>query len=187
MTGDDEDDLGLFVREDDSQSNTVEKEHEPGNDAGLYGNMTPARIQKVKEYLSTLELVEKVDSNLETTETELSRAMTEQTALWDKLATFDATADDRFAEIIHERDEAIKIANKIADSKIKDLREQLPLKKAKYTEEMSECNQYVAAKEELVKKAKAEVVTAKTTKSELERQGGFELCSDVRDVQARMK
>jgi len=52
---------------------------------------------------------------------------------------------------------------------------------------MSKCTQRKAANEERVTKAKAEVVMAKTTMSELERQGGFELCSDVRGVQARMK
>lgn len=187
MTDQNEDGQSLFIPEDSPEPNEGAAGDEAQNEEDLYTNMTPERARKVKQYLSTLELVRAVDANLQAAETELSEVTTEQTSLSEKFAIIDATAEDKIADIKHERDEAIRIANEVADSRIQKVQEQLPLKKASYEDRIRDCDERKMTTEERVMEARTEVITARAAKAELERQGGFELCSDVRDVQAQRR
>ena len=182
-----EDDKSLFIPDANSQSQLIVVDDQSEDEERLYYDMTPDRTERVKVYLNALSLVETADKNLYTVENELSIATTEHTSLSWQLASIDATAENRISDIIRERDEVIRVANEFAETKIKSIRERLPVKKKSYEGRLQGCVELKKAAEEHRLKMQAELQATKEKKYELERQGGFELCSDVREVQAREK
>lgn len=104
-----------------------------------------------------------------------------------KLATIDATAENQISDILRQRDEAIKIATEHAEAKIKRIGEGLPAKRLEYEERLRDVAELKKGMEERILGLKASLEVVNGTEDALEQQGGFELCGDVRDVQARQR
>ncbi|KAF3044104.1 hypothetical protein E8E12_009678 [Didymella heteroderae] len=175
----------LFVSEGASRIDLVIVEGEFENDLRLYSGMTPERARNAKEYLDVLSLVHSADQRLRTTESALGAMASEHKGLEWKLANIDATAENKISDILRQRDEAVRIAEEHADEKIKRVRERLPAKKQNCEEMLRDVAGRRSVLEERVVEVKAELEVVKGKETELEQQGGFELCSDVREVQAR--
>lgn len=177
-----EEDSGLFVRENSSQSITVSEVDNPEEDDQLYSDMDPERAQRVKEYLERLDLMERTEESLKAAKDELKEVATMHWHLSEELATVDSTAENEISDLVIERDEAIRLAIESADMKIRKIKDQLPHKKAGYEEKMKECDERKTATEERIKEAKAEHDRAAAIKQQLEQEGGFSLGGDVNYV-----
>lgn len=180
-----EENQSLFIPDHTAESAPITVADDSEDEQDIYSGMTPERAQNAKEYLHALSLVESAEKRLRNVEQKLGAAITEHTNLSWKLATIDVTADNKISDIIRQRDEAIKIANEHAEEKIKCVRERLPAKREGYEERLRDIAGRRKRMEERIAEVKSELQGAEERKGELERQGGFELCSDVREVQAR--
>ncbi|UPX18709.1 uncharacterized protein EKO05_0009001 [Ascochyta rabiei] len=182
----DKDEQSLFVPDIASQSQpvTIDDGNESDGES-LYEDLTPERARKVKEYIHILNTIETAGISLQTAADELSTAVAEHTTVPQKLKDMHITVDNRVAEIMQERDEAIRIANERAEQKIQRVRERLPRERGSYEERMKECVGRKSTAEKSIAKLETEVLRAREQKDEMERLGGFELCSDTRKVQAK--
>lgn len=175
----------LFIPDHTPESAPITIADESEDEQDIYSGMTPERAQNAKEYLHTLSLVESAEKRLRSVEQKLDAATTEHTNLSWKLATIDVTAENKISDIILQRDEAIRISNEHAEEKIKRVRKRLRVKRDGYEKRLRDVAGRSKGMEERITEVKSGLHAAKEKKDELERQGGFELCSDVRQVQAR--
>ncbi|KAJ4344144.1 hypothetical protein N0V95_006306 [Ascochyta clinopodiicola] len=181
-----EDEQNLFVPQSASQAQPITIDEDPESDGeSQYGGLTPERARKVKEYIHILSIAETAETELRTATDELTTAVAEHATLSQKLEIMHTTADNRIAEIIQKRDEVIRIANEQAEQRIRRVRERVPGKKQRCEESMQDWVKRKSAAEERIAGLEGEVVRAGERKVELERLGGFELCGDVRDAQAK--
>ena len=177
----------LFIPEMTSSSGTILADDDSEDEEQIYNGMTPERAQRAKDYIRTLDSVESVDRRLRDAENQLEAAETEHTTLSWKLTTIDATADDKISDIIRERDEAIKLANEHAETKIRHIKDQLPVKKEGYERRLQESAERKKEVEERILKVRAEAENTREAKAEMERQGGFQLGIDVTEIQSRSR
>lgn len=151
----------------------------------LYASMPPDRARNAQAYLDVIASVESADSRLQVAKSELAAMTTEHTTLEWKLANLDAAAENGISEILRERDEAIRIANLHAEEKIQMISERLPGEKNGCEMELRDVARRQKDVEEKVLQVETELETVEERQRHLERVGGFELCSDVREVQGR--
>ncbi|KAJ4379810.1 hypothetical protein N0V86_004994 [Didymella sp. IMI 355093] len=173
----------LFVPETTPFTDAVVVDDEAESEEYLYSGMTPERAKHAKEYINTIQSVQSADKRLKNAETKLSAMTTEHKGLEWKLATIDATAESRISDIMRQRDEAIRIATEHAEEEVKRVRERLPAKKDEYERSLKNVAGRKKEMEERVAELTADLEAAKARQGDLEREGGFELCSDVRKVQ----
>ncbi|KAF3044926.1 hypothetical protein E8E11_006908 [Didymella keratinophila] len=183
----DEGEQDLFVPENNCPTSHVTVDDDPEDEDRLYSGMTPDRARNTKEYLELVSHVTTAEKHFRTTDSKLSAMTSEQKALGWKLANIDATAENKISDILRQRDEAMKVAIEHAEEKIKRVRERLPVKKAQYDERLRDIAKRRQGMEERVAQVKATLEVIKSKKAALEQQYGFELCSDVRDAQAKQR
>ncbi|KAF9694635.1 hypothetical protein EKO04_007609 [Ascochyta lentis] len=183
---DQEDEQSLFVPDTTSQSQPISVNDDPESDGGSsYEGLTPERAFKVKKYIHVVDTVKTAESSLQTADDSLETAAEEHATLSQKLMAINTTAEHKIDDIMRERDETTRIANEQAEERIQRVRDGLHAKKESYEERMQDCARRQAAAEDGIAKMEAELMEAMEKKRKLEHQGGFELCSDVRDVQAK--
>ncbi|KAF1350535.1 hypothetical protein EJ07DRAFT_183973 [Lizonia empirigonia] len=182
---DDDDEQDPHVPQLASRFEPVVIDDDSASEESLYDGMMPERAQKAKEYIQTLKHVDATEDRLRNAENELQAAATQHTSLLWNLATIDAQADNKVSDIRRGRDEMIRIANEHADAMIQRIRERLLAKKASFEKRMGTWTEHKRATEERVSEVRSEVETVREKRDELELRGGFELCSDVREIQAQ--
>jgi hypothetical protein len=151
----------------------------------LYSGMTPERAKHAKEYIDTIQSVQSANKRLQNAETKLSATTTECKGLEWKLATIDAVAENTISDIMRQKDETIRIATEHAEEEIKRVRERLPAKKDEHDQSLQNVARRKKEMEQRIAEVMADLEAAKARQVDLERVGGFGLCSDVRKVQDR--
>ncbi|KAJ4311192.1 hypothetical protein N0V94_008067 [Neodidymelliopsis sp. IMI 364377] len=180
---DDDNEQSLFIPESVSRQPII-IDDESEDEQSAYEGMSVDRREKVKEYLATSAIVDTVNNEIAAAEDELVTATKERQALTQKLADMDVMTEERIKEILRERDEAIRLANEAAEAQMQRFRKRVPVRKTNYEERLQACKARETEARDRISGSRHELEGVRKRMVELEREGGFELGSDVRKVQA---